>query len=260
MQIAKTNLSDHDSTNAFTLIELLVVITIIAILAALLAPALKAARETARGLQCLSNVRQIGAAMLTYANDNNETFPPYSGRAAADQCTFDSTGVDWATWQRHIGKNYLRERAETFPWYGSYPDEVKKSLMHCPSDNLSSIVTRVISINGYITAPGPPCGIVLRQMATIRYPAELIMVGDGCSYIDGSIGGGEWGWSARYGGWPDTATLWTWKPYYARHNGGMNFVFADGHAEHWSFDQFVNSTANGGIYDSRTWDWNVVNQ
>jgi prepilin-type N-terminal cleavage/methylation domain-containing protein/prepilin-type processing-associated H-X9-DG protein len=58
----------------FTLIELLVVVAIIAVLVAVLLPALGAARDTARGAVCLSNLRQLGMAHLFYLRDNNDTF------------------------------------------------------------------------------------------------------------------------------------------------------------------------------------------
>jgi len=58
----------------FTLIELLVVVSIIAILAALLIPAVGLARESARSIQCLSNLRQVGMASLAYQEDNEGFF------------------------------------------------------------------------------------------------------------------------------------------------------------------------------------------
>jgi prepilin-type N-terminal cleavage/methylation domain-containing protein len=61
--------------SAFTLIELLVVVAVIAVLAALMLPALKGARETARQMKCINNVRQLVAAMRLYTGDNEGRLP-----------------------------------------------------------------------------------------------------------------------------------------------------------------------------------------
>src|SRR5665213_2701693 len=67
---------------AFTLVELLVVIGIIALLIAILLPMLNNAREQARRIQCLSNVRQLTTAWLAYAGENKGRFCSSNTQAA----------------------------------------------------------------------------------------------------------------------------------------------------------------------------------
>jgi len=74
-------LGTRHSAFSFTLIELLVVIAIIAVLAALLSPALKAAREQARSISCMNNLRQIATADMQYAEDFGNVVPAYPGGA-----------------------------------------------------------------------------------------------------------------------------------------------------------------------------------
>src|ERR1700704_2809341 len=65
----------RSTRNAFTLIELLVVIAIIAILAAILFPVFAQARDKARGVACLSNIKQTALAITMYQQDYDESIP-----------------------------------------------------------------------------------------------------------------------------------------------------------------------------------------
>ena len=103
---------------AFTLIELLVVIAIIAILAAILFPVFARARENARRSSCQSNMKQIGLAMIQYAQDYDETFPN------------SSNGTHTLTWTAVIGP-YASKAAGVTYQSGNAPYLV------CPSDSVA---------------------------------------------------------------------------------------------------------------------------
>ena len=84
-------ISHHESSQrnySFTLIELLVVIAIIAILAAMLLPALNKVRARAKGISCVSNIKNCILALSNYADDHSEYFP-------APYCTVDNVAYGW---------------------------------------------------------------------------------------------------------------------------------------------------------------------
>ena len=102
--VARERREKRSGSNYFTLIELLVVIAIIAILSAILLPALNSAREKARGISCVNNLKQLGLSFHAYADDFNG-FSPYN-------CP-DATG-DKKSWKSRLyGLNYIKTYQST---------------------------------------------------------------------------------------------------------------------------------------------------
>jgi len=124
--------------SGFTLVELLVVIAIIGILVSLLLPAVQAAREAARRIQCQNNLKQIGLAMHNY-HSSNGSLPP-GGLSLAKENNLNDP--DWTNWAI-AALPYLEETALYDQYHQDKPNRhqdntlVLGSLlatMICPSD------------------------------------------------------------------------------------------------------------------------------
>ncbi|MDO5554563.1 MAG: DUF1559 domain-containing protein [Planctomycetia bacterium] len=139
----KNNVSLIARAAGFTLVELLVVIAIIGVLIALLLPAVQAAREAARRMQCTNNLKQIGLAMHNY-HDTVGQFPSgyVTNAVTAPETTFGDTGPGWG-WGALILP--FSEQSSLYDslmhgccpvYYTSNAEAVKKMIPFyiCPSD------------------------------------------------------------------------------------------------------------------------------
>jgi prepilin-type N-terminal cleavage/methylation domain-containing protein/prepilin-type processing-associated H-X9-DG protein len=110
----------------FSLIELLVVIGIIATLVALLLPALNRAREQAKMVACMSNMRQLIMATGMYNDEFHEQYP-------APAWIGDHEPDDWIYWEQGLNP----AQGVLMPYLGGYVPAV----LRCPSDDLDSHIT-----------------------------------------------------------------------------------------------------------------------
>jgi prepilin-type N-terminal cleavage/methylation domain-containing protein/prepilin-type processing-associated H-X9-DG protein len=205
----------------FTLIELLVVIAIIAILAAILFPVFAQAREKARGITCISNLRQMGNAFLMYAQDYDETFVALN---MPDLVNGNPTGGK--TWQVAIQPYMKTYGIQNCPSFACEPRWCTCAPGCCSSPSTGRYRGGYGGNRGCVPADPPyttmdpipqPCytSPFGRKDAVIKVPAETILVTDSDCFVVSEPNV----WPLR----PDCRIVFP-------HQSGLNVLWCDGHA------------------------------
>ena len=223
----------HVASSAFTLIELLVVIAIIAILAAILFPVFAQAREKARSIACLSNLKQIGTATQMYLQDYDERI---FFRASTASPSVSRSGA------------VVPSAAALLPvyWWNALMPYIKNNqIFTCPSD---AGPTPSKDTNGQLT--------ILRSYIALR-PAESLALSQVDVPAETSVFVDKWDKTAGPASQP-IGDSWIepfngdfdYSPPYARmalagdrHQQGINASFFDGHAK-WMKGQAIGASKN----------------
>jgi prepilin-type N-terminal cleavage/methylation domain-containing protein/prepilin-type processing-associated H-X9-DG protein len=226
-----------NSRRAFTLIELLVVIAIIAILAAMLLPALSAAKEKGRSIYCLNNHKQLVLAWSLYKDENN-------GYLVIDDTNNGLTNyVCWT--QGDIGYAIEATNTDLLKLGLIYKFAANNNIYRCPDDQTThmrsySMQPQLAFYQYGIKTDPQPAGYppMYRESEMDHLSASQTIV-----FLDEnplSINDSMCGIVITGNSWWDFPAVW--------HSQGCNFSFADGHVEHWRWqDSRTLSVVSGSV-------------
>jgi prepilin-type N-terminal cleavage/methylation domain-containing protein/prepilin-type processing-associated H-X9-DG protein len=242
LNMKRKHQSNGTHPNAFTLIELLVVIAIIAILAAMLLPALAKAKEKAKQIACMNNMREVGLAMHMYDMDFNGKLPCPSGNPTMDfNNPYASQNTPLAQFRGYLGIPAITPhqiKVYICPTAKPHPNPAYQPTLYSSTD---FILNRLVLTNGLSKIHNPSRTVAVQ---------ETLFLTSAVWYEPEASGSGWTQWHLWTAG---TGFEWLGPPgreyYNALHGGGGNLAWSDGHAEYRRNNQ--TSSLDWGLVDSK---------
>jgi prepilin-type N-terminal cleavage/methylation domain-containing protein/prepilin-type processing-associated H-X9-DG protein len=225
----------------FTLIELLVVIAVIALLVAILLPALAGARKISRAAVCMSNTRQIGTALVMYANQYKEWIPregtlgltPQTERARLPWCVALRPFLD----ENASPAQDLNDQFANAPYYRDPARTPDNHKVHYVANGFAFIAPGVIDLRGRFNSDlrrGP------MRLTRISFPAKTVYMTDFGDDPNNSLynlwityGNTDMSIGQFYDIWDPLHIVLdspTARIAHRRHGAGANATYLDGHA------------------------------
>jgi prepilin-type N-terminal cleavage/methylation domain-containing protein len=246
--------------HGFTLIELLVVIAVISILAAVLLPVFSQAREKARQIVCVSNLRQLGLGFTLYTEDNDDTYPNALPGGTDDPHWVapgaSDAGYPVQFWMSLTGYTNGDAATTVFnPAHGSiYPYVKNVNIYRCPDDGDASKAGDSYAYNSCLTVPNGPTHDTLwpgKSMGAVDQPsATLLLAEEGTE--EGTLGTDDGLFNLFNGGGDGRG--YNAVDYSGRHTDGSCVLLADGHVKWYRYSRLVdlhlptgNETNWGGL-------------
>ena len=203
----------------FTLIELLVVIAIIAILAAMLLPALNQARERAKTMSCISNLKQLGTTFALYVDDYEGYFP-HCGKSSANIPVWDTLILPYCSKTRSKSSSSAK-------MFGCPSDTIKRTSIYTAKRSYGLNSGRTMNDNRFMGIADTTKSIKITQ---IPQPTKLLVVADRVTASSTVIGAD----SRQNITCSPTASIPTNEQVSFRHDKAgkrLNMNFADGHVD-----------------------------